>query len=247
MIGKLKKLCLYFLAGAVLIFGGPAALADTYYGDSSWQVTFTDKLEENFDSGEITDVFRGLQPGDKAVVTIKLVNSNVKSTDWYMRNNVITSLEDSSSVAEGGAYTYKLTYKDKNGRDKILFDSETVGGDNSGTIGEGLHGATGALKDFFYLDTLATNQSGAVTLEVAFDGESHINDYQNTLADLQMNFAVELGANNNQTGNRTQVVRTGDETELLPLYAAMALSGLILLVLGIYSFRKDRRRRGDKW
>ena len=76
MTGKLKKLCLYFVAGAVLIFGGLDASADTYYGNSNWQVTFTDKLEENFDSGEITDVFRGLQPGDNAVVTIKLVNKN---------------------------------------------------------------------------------------------------------------------------------------------------------------------------
>lgn len=245
MTGKLKKLCLCFVAGAVLIFGGLDASADTYYGNSNWQVTFTDKLEENFDSGEITDVFRGLQPGDNAVVTIKLVNKNAKSTDWYMRNDVITSMEDGSSVAEGGAYTYKLTYKDKTGKEKILYDSEKVGGDNSGTIGEGLHGATGALKDFFFLDSLTTNQSGAVTLEVAFDGESHINDYQNTLADLQMNFAVELGATNNQTGNRTQVVRTGDDTELLPLYAAMALSGVVLLALGIYSFRKDKRKRGE--
>lgn len=246
MKGKLKKLCLYMLAAAILMIGGPAAYAETHYGGSDWQVTFTDKLEENFGSGEIADVLGELYPGDNAIITIKLVNSNVKTTDWYMRNEVIKSMEDGSTVAEGGAYTYKLTYKDKNGSVKTLFDSDTVGGDNTGSIGEGLHGATGALKDYFYLDTLATNQSGVVTLEVKLEGETFTDNYQNTLADIQMNFAVELNDTTTQNNNRTQVVRTGDETELLPLYAAMAASGLVLLGLGIFGVRKDKRKRGGK-
>ena len=33
---------------------------------------------------------------------------------------------------------------------------------------------------------------GIITLEVALDGETQGNSYQDTLADLQMNFAVEL-------------------------------------------------------
>ena len=42
------------------------------------------------------------------------------------------------------------------------------------------------------LDTLAKGDKGRITLEVELDGETQGNDYQNTLADLQMNFAVEL-------------------------------------------------------
>ena len=58
--------------------------------------------------------------------------------------------------------------------------------------GEGLKEATSSLKEYFYLDTLSRNQSGVITLEVALDGETQGNDYQDTLADLQMEFAVEL-------------------------------------------------------
>ena len=243
---KLKKLCLCFLAAVLLAFAGPAAYADTYYGDPNWEVKFTDKLESNFQpadmAGNMSDVIGKLQAGDSAVFTIKLVNTNSKATDWYMRNEVIASMEDSNSTAEGGAYSYRLTYKDKNGKEKVYFDSDTVGGENPGEAGEGLHGATGALKYYFYLDTLATNQSGVVTLKVALDEESINNVYQDSLADLQMQFAVELATTD--TRNRTQVVRTGDDTDLLPLYAAMAVSGAVLLVLGIYSVKKDRRKRG---
>lgn len=244
---KLKKLCLCLLTAVLLTFMGPVVCADTFYGASDWQVTFTDKLESNFESsdmaGNMSDVLGRLQGGDTAVFTIKLVNTNVKSTDWYMLNEVLSSMEDSNSMAEGGAYLYKLTYKDKDGKQKVFFDS-VVGGNNSGAAGEGLHGATGALKDYFYLDTLATNESGVVTLEVTLEGDSFINDYQESLADLKMQFAVELTSDNTQNNNRTQVVRTGDDTNLLPLYAAMAISGMVLLILGIYSIKRDKRKRG---
>lgn len=245
---KLRSLCLYSLIAAVLLFSGPAVCAKTIYGRSDWQVTFTDKLETNFTSGSITELLGDsmIYPGDTAIITIKLVNTNAKTADWYMSNKVLSSLEDASDVAQGGAYTYKLTYKDKNGKEKVLFDSDKVGGDNSGSAGEGLHGATEALKDYFFVDTLSTNQSGAVTLELSLDGETIDNNYQRTLADIQMNFAVELAASNTQNSNRTQVVRTGDETDLLPLYLAMAASGLLFLVLGILGTKKDRKRRGGK-
>ena len=182
----------------------------------------------------MSDVIGKLQAGDSAIFTIKLVNTNSKSTDWYMRNEVIASMEDNNSV----------TYKDKNGKEKVFFDSDAVGGENTGEAGEGLHGATGALKDYFYLDTLATNQSGVVTLRVALDEESINNVYQDSLADLQMQFAVELSTDNTRNNNRTQVVRTGDDTDLLPLYVAMAVSGIVLLVLGVYSMKKDKKRGG---
>lgn len=244
---KLKRLCLCFLTALVPAFAGPAACAETYYGASDWQVTFTDKLESNFEpsdmAGNMSDVLGQLQGGDTAVFSIKLLNTNTKSTDWYMLNEVLSSMEDSNAIAQGGAYLYKLTYKGKGSTAKVFFDS-MVGGTNTGAVEEGLHGATGALKDYFYLDTLAANESGVVTLEVTLEGDSVNNDYQESLADLKMQFAVELATDNTRNNNRTQVVRTGDETDLLPLYAAMAISGAVLLALGIYSMKKDRRKRG---
>jgi hypothetical protein len=104
--------------------------------------------------------------------------------------------------------------------------------------GEGLHEATDALTDYFYLDTLSSGQSGTVTLKIALDGETQGNDYQDTLADLQMNFAVELTT---ASGTR-QVVNTGDGRSFLPYILAMALSGLVLLALAIYSLKRAKRR-----
>ena len=84
---------------------------------------------------------------------------------------------------------------------------------------------------------------------MALDGETQGNSYQDTLADLQMNFAVELRDDlptqptPNQPGNpptpvddtqptpepgrRTDVVRTSDESQLPLLAAISGVTGLI--------------------
>lgn len=241
-----KQFSLSLLTVACLLFWmGPAAQARTFYGNPNWQVSFKDKIEMNFMSNEIAEILQDIEPGDGVVLSIKVTNLNTKSVDWYMKNDVIRSQED-GTIAEGGAYTYKLTYKPSTGTEKVLYDSEAVGGESSSPAGEGLHQATDGLKDYFYLDTQKTNQSGTVTLEIVTDGEGQTNFYQNTLADLLMNFAVELNTDDTQNRTHTQVVRTGDETQLFPLYTAMTVSGLLLLVLGVYSVKKDKRKRGDR-
>lgn len=170
--------------------------------------------------------------------------------------------------------TYRLAYTNKDGEKETLFDSDTVGGESTNDVisrmGEGLRGATNALKDYFYLDTLAHGDGGMITLEVALDGETQGNDYQDTLADLQMNFAVELQAgeptSNRRTTDdpddpdnpgtaeepgpsgsvsRTGVVRTGDDSRILLYTAVSGISGLVLLLWCIYSFREQRRRREE--
>ena len=175
-----------------------------------------------------------------------------------MTNKVLYSLEDRSknSATGGGAYTYTLTYKGHDGETRTLFDSDTVGGENESAAGEGLHGATNALKDYLYLDTLAKGESGTITLEVALDGETQGNDYQDTLADLQMNFAVELNESGNGGGSRRrteessssatrrrQVVRTGDETDLTPFVLASTVSGSLLFLFAVYSQVQRRKKK----
>lgn len=226
--------------------------ADTIQGSANWQVTFTanSKMESNFSTADLDEAVYSMQPGDKAVITLGLQNSNKTATDWYMTNKVLSSLEDSAS-AQGGAYTYVLTYHDKDGNATTLFSSDTVGGDST-TGGEGLHGATGALEDYFYLDTLKSGEKGSITLEVGLDGETQGNSYQNTLADLQMNFAVELNESGTaSTGGGTTggrglgtVVKTGDETALTPFILAATVSGTLLLLLCIYG--KKSRREEEK-
>lgn len=233
------------LTAALIFVLTVPAMADTLYGGSGWKVTFTanSKMESNFKTADLDRAVYSMQPGDEMILSLDLENSNKTATDWYMKNEVLSSLEE-GSVGSGGAYTYVLTYKDKDGSETTLFSSDTVGGEST-QGGEGLHGATGALEEYFYLDTLKTGQKGSITLKVGLDGETQGNDYQNTLADLQMNFAVELnstGTAPSTPGGRSvgTVVKTGDDTELTPFILAATVSGILLLFLCIFG-RKARR------
>ena len=237
IISILMTLCLVALM-ALPVF------ARDYEGEKGWQVTFTqnEKMDSNFKTADLDEAVAGMQPGDTITFTVALKNNHSDTTNWYMTNKVIRSLEDASDKANGGAYTYILKYKGS-GDEKTLFDSETVGGDNVSNAGQGLHEATNGLEDYFYLDTLKNGQSGKVTLKVGLDGETQGNNYQDTLADLQMNFAVELepkGTTTNNVINRTNVVRTGDEMRLMPLYIGMAVTGALFLVLAIDSRRRAK-------
>lgn len=271
-----EKAMTVILSGLTALSLAVPVHAETFYGDDNWKVAFTpeEKMVSSFSTADINDVVSGMQPGDNVIITLDLKNEHQTTTDWYMRNEVLYSLEDRSANREtgGGAYTYRLAYTDKDGEEEILFDSDTVGGESAadviGRMGEGLHGATNALKDYFYLDTLTHGDDGRITLEVALDGETQGNDYQDTLADLQMNFAVELRANEttpgrgtpdgsgssdqtNQPGmpgssvSRTGVVRTNDNSQILLYTAVSGICGLVLLLWCIYSFREHKRRREE--
>ena len=193
MVTGMKKKIGY-LAMAALIFcsSGVMAHAEDYTGGKGWGVEFTgDKMESNFTSSALSDAVYALQPGDSVTLSLTLKNNDSQGTDWYMTNEVLASLEDSQGAAGGGAYTYRLAYTGSTGEENILYSSENVGGEKDSGAGEGLHEATDTLEEFFYLDRLGPGESGMVTLKVALDGETQGNTYQNTLASLQMNFAVE--------------------------------------------------------
>lgn len=275
---KDKKIGTWLLSGLMLLGLALPVQAETFYGEDSWNVTFSSNNEmvSSFSTADINDVVGGMQPGDNVIITLQLKSENATATDWYMRNEVLYSLEDRSANREtgGGAYTYRLFYTDKDGEVNVLFDSDTVGGENDETVdemlanmGEGLKGATNALKDYFYLDTMYIGEGGSITLEVALDGETQGNHYQDTLADLQMNFAVELRTdlpnqpdqpdpgnppeNVDDTrpdspanpGRGTDIVRTSDESKL-PLFMAISgITGAVLLVYCIYCFREHNKRK----
>lgn len=269
-----RKLFHLLLPGVLLASMTMNVCAETSYGGSDWRVTFTDekKMESSFKTSDINDTIYGIQPGDNAIVELSLKNENETPTDWYMTNKVLYSLEDRSanSGASGGAYTYRLVYTDKDNNESVLFDSDTVGGDQNSGGREGLREATAGLEDYFYLDTLDTGDSGKITLEVALEGETQGNDYQNTLADLQMNFAVELNPNavrereessndSREIVNReqdrtrtsraqgTSVVRTGDESNLTPFVIASSVSGVLFLLLSMYGLmekKKEEKKEG---
>ena len=184
-------------------------------------MTFTSgqQLNSNFDTASIDDLVNGLQPGDTLNIRVRLKNEYSKTVDWYMKNEAVRSLE--TSTAQGGGYTYVLKYTHPNGSFDELYNSDRVGGERTSTssVPEGLKEATANLKDYFFLDSIATGQSGYVDLTVSLDGETQGNDYQTKSADLTMRFAVEVP----DTSKRT-IVKTGDEYNLLPFYIAMAVS-----------------------
>ena len=272
------------LALASTLIPAQAVFAETEAGSNSYYVTFTENkaMDSNVKSGEwnFDDDIRDLQPGDSATFTIKLTNSNEATTDWYMTNEVMESLEDNTKsdfVASGAAYTYKLTYTDPMGSVRTLFDSDEVGGDDKASEDlEGLKEATNALRsigdqDYLYLDQLTNGQSGQIDLEVGLDGETQGNDYQDTLANLKMNFAVELSADepgNEQGGDsstattatsttttttttttgggtttRTTVVKTGDDNKIMPYVFIAGACGLFILFFAIFCVIGRRKER----
>ena len=251
---KLRKHLSALMLGLALCLP-VTAFADSVTGDPNWGVTFTaqSRMESNFNLREFNDAIYGMQPGDDVTITLKLRNDHQETTNWYMTNTVLQSLEDTSKTASGGAYTYILTYTNVKGEDTVLFNSDTVGGEGIVAQREGLHAATDNLEDFFYLDTLTNGQQGMITLHVALDGETQGNDYQDTLAELQMNFAVELEtpappSTPNTPPPSTTVVKTGDDTNMIPYFVIAAVSGVALLLLGGYGLklRKDEKKEGGR-
>ena len=249
-----KKLLSFLLIAALV-----CSLTGTAFAVSEGSVTFTadGKLaEENF---EINQVYEGLEPGDTRSYSVTIQNSNNSTTRWYMSNAILNSLEETDRMVRingisGGAYTYQLQYVGpKGGNPTIIYDSkqranEYVGGsNNNSSVPLGLHEATSNLEDYFFLDTLNRGEKGRITLTVALEGETQDNSYQNTNANIRMNFAVELANTNPNPSNRT-AVKTGDENNLIPYYIGMIIAGLLFLYLALdaYTDRKFQKGRGRK-
>lgn len=222
--------------------------AEHYTGQAGWAVTFTQagKLESNFSANEFNQSVTALQPGDTIDFNVSVVHSNDENAAWYMTNEVVKSLED-GSAASNGAYSYTLSYSGPGGN-KTIYDSTTLGG----TGGDGLNEANDFMENDIFLDNLTKGQSGMVTLHVELEGESQGNAYENTNAILKLEFAVEPtastpvtpGVSPSPTPTRTTVVRTGDDTNTVPLLAVMGVSGLLLLALGIYGVKNRKKGKG---
>ena len=216
-----------------------------------------DGIVSNFKSSDISDAVFSLQPGDSVTISLYLENKSDRDSAWYMTNSVLRSLEDTSGKAQGGAYAYRLAYVGKDREETVFFDSATVGGEGKSTARKGLHEAVEDMDEYFAVDTLVPGEKGTVTLWVELDGETQGNDYQNTLANLQMNFAVDAlnptsddgggkegsdGGQGGQPGSgsySTGGVKTGDSNELAVWSCVAFVSGAVLLVLALLGMRRD--------
>ena len=248
---KKKVLCLV-MAMVMVVGAGISVQAEDHQGSDGWVANFDGKeIKSNFDSSDIADATANVEPGDSITLKVGIKNSDSGKTDWYMTNEAIQSLEDANSVANGGAYEYRLAYINAAGKETELYNSETVGGEGASTK-EGLHQATDSLEEYFYLDRLNPGQSGMVTLRVKIDGETVINDYQETLALLKMTFAVEKVTESTirkipgEDKVITNRVKTGDTNKILLFCALALISGIILLILGLMSMKRRRyNRKGE--
>lgn len=257
----MKRKGLALLGVFLLLLGsGRTVRAEDYQGEDGWTVRFRgDGLESNFKTADINDAIYNLQPGDSIAITVALENGGGKSTDWWMANKVLRSLEDTQEAASGGGYSYTLLYKNPEGTEQILYTSDTVGGEKEDGAGTGLKEATDSLEEYFFLDALTSGERGYIYLRVALDGETQGNAYQDTLADLQMNFAVEettgprivpvedgtpdpgsdIPGGGDPSGGREpgRQPRTSDDADIFPYVGLSLASGIGLLVLALYSVK----------
>ena len=204
---------------------------------------FTGKeMVSSFDSNKIAASVSQMEPGDSVIFSVDIKNNSSISTKWYMSNDVLRSLEDTQAVAENGGYSYILTFVGPDGKEDTIYSSTSVGGEKEAPAGKGLNEATNSLDKFFYLKTL---EGGSVKLLVGLDGESQGNIYQDTLAKLMMNFAVE--DNSNPTSQNpptftttTSKVKTGDIWSIAS--AVVFVIGIILMILAFVSDRKGAKQ-----
>lgn len=243
------------------------AYAVEYNGRTDWSVTFTpdEKMVHAPENMNFADTVSDMQPGDVNTVAVTIKNDHAASTDWYLTNEVIKSLEASVSVAHGGSYGYVLTYEGPSGQMKTLFSSDQVGGDLVGSSGEGLSEATSSLEGFLLLDTLKSGEQGVVTLQVSLDGETNNNAYQDTLADIKMKFAVEqtpkpgspatfgsptVSPDPTGSGGLLTLLlpQTGDYTNTILLLVLTGVSGVVLLALALVGrhWRREQEMAGEE-
>ena len=233
----MKKKILSLAMAVILLVGASFSVqAEDYQGEDGWKVTFDGKkMENSFTSSDIDSAIYDILPGDSIEIHLDLQNTSKKDADWYMTNEVLQSLEDSKNVAEGGVYTYVLTYVDPKGEARLLYSSDSVDGEN-------IQKATGALEDYFFLDSIEAGKSGEIVLKVGLEGETQGNDYQNTLARMQMNFAVEPTVEGSHTTIKEQIIetiKTGDNARVMVFVGVTLIAGLTCLVIAVMKMKRN--------
>ena len=249
-----NKLLLLLTAALIITMMSASAFAEDGHGTCYFD---GNKIVSDFSSGTIADSVSNLQPGDDMSFTVEYTNKDSHDTDWYMETSILQTLEKTdeakktvagTGTAENGGYTYELIQYDKDNKKNVLFSNAEVGGEKKVTDLEdsfkeleGLEPATNALDEWFYLQSLDKGESGKITLRIAFDGETEVNDYMDTNGSVELAFAVDKPktvtkpsrpSGTPASPGRKAVksgVRTGDYTRLLP-YVLLMLTGIILLI-----------------
>lgn len=259
-------LAAFMVAVAALFALVPSAFANTI--EKQWTVEFTGTEMKDEGSAAIAQTIGGMQPGDSAKFTVDLYESYDGAADWYMKNEVLKTMEKSFTDANsnsGGSYSYKLTFINPAGEEKIILTNEVVSGDAGSGTTKGLFDATEATGDWFFLETLAAKARAKVILEVSIDGETHGNTYFDTNAVLKLSFAAEPNATDpgvpgnggdtpkdeeeptqtqtdkpKKADNPQKLSQTGDNIRMGIIALIVVLAGIVLVVAIV------RRRKSDQ-
>ena len=258
-----KILSIICLLCLICSISSVTACADSFKSDvgTVWFDTDGKAMHNDFAKNNLTETLYSrlntLQPGDDVTFVVNLRNEYTKGSNWYMTSEIIDSLEE--GTANGGGYTYELRYINNtdSSKSRMLYTSETVGGDpisGQKQSEQGLREVNQAIKEdynrngvsYFYLDNLDRNKGGQIVLKIALDGETQGNNYQDRLADLRMNFAVQVQdtPGTTTTTSRGTAPKTGDEHNLLPYYIAMIISGLLFLYFALDAYTDRLYKKG---
>lgn len=247
----------------------PAAFADTI--KKQWTVEFTGTEIKDEGAESISQVIGGMQPGDEAEFTVDLVEACDKSADWYMRNEVLESMEqsfDEANSESGGSYSYELVYISPQNEEKVILSNAVVSGDTESGETNGLFDATEATEEWFYLDTLAPDARARIVLTVGIDGETHGNSYFDTSAKLQLSFAAEPTNDPGTSGrveeptdeakpttstdqpkkdeSKSLAERLSQTSDMIPLLLIAVIAATAGAVLAVSIVRKRRESRKDE-
>lgn len=231
----MKKRIISLAAAMLLVFSMMTPFAGASYDNPRFtdagMVTFDGKAMSDF-GGTVT-LNSNFQPGDDMKITITLNNSCDTASDWYMSNEVEKAFEDAAKT-NNGSYTYRLDYFGPDGS-RTIFSSDGIGGDSEVKLQEATSGLSGLGGEdfFFYLGKLPAYGTAAVTLYVAIDGETQNNSYFNTLAHVNMRFAVE------KPGSRI-IPKTSENGDMY-IWGGATLGCAILAALLLIT---DRKRNG---
>ena len=235
---KMSKITTLLLTLITVLMMSQAAFAESTPVNGG-TYTFNGKHITTSNVTSLATTLSGLEPGDSITITQTYVNSSDEETEWYIRNEILDTLETSKDM--NGGYTYKLV-----SGGQTLFDSEAVGGRDSESDEQGLKQLNDAItgenagEKWIHIDTLKSGAKGTTTLTVALDGESQANIYQATNGTLDIQYAVEETAKEGETIYKTKPVNTGDTTSMILPIAAF-LGAAALLVLAVMSYKKDRK------
>lgn len=240
---KKTRLMTLLLALAMVLAMSQMAMAEPYTAEGGTYTFDGTKIvasQKTSVSEQLKDL---LEPGDSVTMTLTYVNKDSVTTEWYLENTVIQTLETATNMR--GGYTYRLTNVGPDGAETTIFDSDAVGGGENGA-GKGLDQATTATEgkyesqDYFFIQTLEPGQQGLTKLYVELDGESQINTYQEKEGEIEFSYAVERAGEEDiiKHVKKKRYVDTGDRNRLM-LAGAMFIGSLTLLIIALLKRRRE--------